>query len=194
MLLHSVVMVKQRLIDPAELVRQLAAKMRAASIESESSSAAWTVALKDSIRSLLETQGTNITEVLYSDGENGKHEFLLDVVVWDRADGEGVVLAVESEWSQTIRDVVNDFWKLLVVKAPIKLMIFACNRNPWRFTQDAVSEELTKCLLKYRDHIKDEKYIFMDYARPPGRKAWWITIPANGRLAVLPERNWVEFE
>jgi len=181
-------------IEPTELVQQLAARIQTANLDWENSKA-WTKALKESLRDLLETKGTNITEVLYSDGDRGKHEFLLDLVVWDRSSGEGVILAVESEWSQSINDVLDDFWKLLVVKAPIKLMIFACNKKPRTFSQDAIWNKLSDCLLRYRDHVKNEHYVFMDYAPPPGRKAWWINIPANGKIDALPERNWVvEFE
>lgn len=88
-------MTGQAQVTPAELVHQLATKMRAANLDSENSRA-WTEALKDCIQDLRETKGTNITEVLYSHRENGKHEFLLDVVVWDRSNCEGVKLAVEA--------------------------------------------------------------------------------------------------
>jgi hypothetical protein len=186
-------MTEQKRIHPADLVGQLAARMRAASLDWEKSKI-WTETLKDSLRNLLETEGTNVTEVLYSCRDSDRHEFLLDVVVWDRSDGEGLRLAVESEWSQNLDEVTEDFWKLLVVKAPVKLMIFACNNRPRKFSQEKVWEKLSECLLRYRDHTKHERYIFMDYARPPGRKAWWIEIPADGKLEAVPERNWLEFE
>jgi hypothetical protein len=119
---------------------------------------------------------------------------LLDLVVWDRSNGEGLTLAVESEWSQNVDDVADDFWKLLVVKAPVKLMIFACNKMPRMFSQDAVWAKLSDCLLRYRDHIKGEQYVFMDYAPPPGRRAWWIEIPVSGKLEALPDHNGMDFQ
>jgi hypothetical protein len=186
-------MLEETLLDPAKLVHQLASKMRAANL-AWTQSKAWTMTLKESLRILLENQGSNISEVLYSCRESNKHEFLLDVVVWDRSGGEGVALAVESEWSQSVEEVAEDFWKLLVVKAPVKLMIFACNKRPRKFSQDAVWEGLSECLKQYRDHRKNERYVFMDYAPPPGRRAWWIEIPADGRLNEVPQRNWIEFE
>src|SRR6185437_15640258 len=142
-------------IEPAELVQQLAASIRAANLE-RGDARAWTLALKESLRSLLESIGTNTTEVLYSYRDIGKHEFLLDLAVWDRSNGEGLLLAVESEWAQNVEAVAEDFWKLLVVKAPVKLMIFACNRKPRKFTQDEVWNKLGDCLLLYRDHIQGE--------------------------------------
>lgn len=186
-------MTGRRPIHPAELVHQLAARMQAANLDRERSTA-WTDTLKACLRSLLETQGTNVTEVLYSHRDSSKHEFMLDLVVWDRANGEGVTLAVESEWSQHVDAIAEDFWKLVVVKAPVKLMIFACNKRPTKFSQEAVWAKLSDCLLRYRDHIKNEHYVFMDYAPPPGRRAWWIEIPEGGRLHALPERNWFDFQ
>lgn len=180
-------------IAPAELVQQLAAQMKAKNLQWNNSTA-WTKALKESLRSLLESESSNVTDVLYSDSSDSRHEFLLDIVVWDRNDGEGVILAVESEWLQDVAAVEEDFWKLLIVKAPIKLMIFACNRNPRTFSQDAIWAKLSNCIQSYGDHIKGEFYVFMDYAPPPGRRAWWIEIPENGRLKTVPERNWVEFD
>lgn len=182
-----------RHIDPADLVHQLATRMEAANLDWDDSSA-WTRALKDCLRSFLETEGSNVSEVLYSSRERDKHEFMLDVVVWDRSDREGVALAVESEWSQNVKEVAEDFWKLLVVKAPVKLMIFACTNRPRKFSQEAVWSELSDCINRYRDHMKDELYVFMDYAPAPGRRAWWIEIPANGKLDTVPQRNWIEFE
>jgi hypothetical protein len=180
-------------LHPTTLVPQLAAKMRAANLNWEHSTE-WTKVLKNSLRQLLESEGTNVIEALFSSRELDRHEFLLDLVIWDRQDGEGVSLAVESEWSQNIEEVAADFWKLLVVKAPIKLMIFACNSKPTRFSQEAVWAKLSECLLLFRDHIKGETYVFMDYAPQPGRKAWWIEVPQDGKLTALPERQFVEFE
>ena len=107
-------MTERSSIHPTELVHQLAAGMQAANLAWENSTA-WTDTLKACLRSLLETEGTNVTEVLYSHRDTGKHEFLLDLVVWDRSNGEGVTLAVESEWTQHVEAVAEDFWKLLVI-------------------------------------------------------------------------------
>ena len=185
-------MIERSPIEPAELVRQISLRMREKDPD-PAQSKLWTKALKECLRSLLESEGTNVTQVLYSDRANDTHEFLLDVVVWDRTNSEGVILAVESEWLQNVDDLAEDFWKLLVVKAPIKLMIFASNKNPRTFSQDAIWNKLSDCLARYRDHISGERYVFMDYAPPPGRRAWWVEMPMSERLQAVPERNWVEF-
>lgn len=180
-------------ITPGELIRQLAAHMHSHDLDWEDTPS-WTNALKKSLTAILQTTGSNITDVLYSDSDERKQEFLLDVVAWDRSEGEGITLAVESEWSQSLADVEYDFWKLLVVKAPVKLMLFACNKNPRTFSQEAVWDRLAGCLKLYRHHVCGERYVFMDYAPSPGRRAWWIEIPETGRMNTIPERNWVDFE
>jgi hypothetical protein len=183
----------QSTLHPATLILQLAAKMRDANLNWEQSTE-WTAVLKNSLRQLLESEGTNVVEALFSSRELDRHEFLLDLVMWDRRDGEGLSLAVESEWSQNIEEVAADFWKLLVVKAPIKLMIFACNSRPRKFSQEVVWTKLCDCLLLFRDHIKGETYVFMDYAPSPGRKAWWIEVSQDGKMSAVPERKFVPFD
>ena len=180
-------------LDPKTLIPRLADKMREANLDWQHSTE-WTRVLKESLRQLLESEGTNTTEALYSSHELDRHEFLLDLVIWDRQDGVGVSLAVESEWLQSIEEVATDFRKLLVVKAPLKLMIFACNSKPLKFSQKAVWDKLCECLLLFRDHIQGETYVFMDYALPPGRAAWWIEVTENGRLTTVPERQFIPFD
>jgi hypothetical protein len=132
-------MLEKKPLAPAQLITELAAEMRIANLDKETSTK-WTSVLKECLRSLLETEGTNVTEVLYSHRASEKHEFLLDIVVWDRSDGEGVTLAVESEWIQNVEAVAEDFWKLLVMKAPLKLMIFASPEKSVRFSQEAIGQ------------------------------------------------------
>ncbi len=83
----------------------------------------WTWAVKDGLRSILER---DLTEVIYTDSSRQTSEFLLDLVAWNRDQGEGIDLAMECEWIQNAYEIVRDFEKLLVIKSPIKLMVF-CN-------------------------------------------------------------------
>ncbi len=134
-------------------------------------------------------------DVIYSDTDADKHEFLLDVVAWDRdEDGESLSLAVECEWLQTVKEIENDFWKLLVVKAPVKLMIFACPKRGSKFNQHTSWETIKSCMKRYKGHIEGEKYVFIDFAPQPIRAAWWIEIPAthHGKLLAVPERQMID--
>jgi len=179
--------------NPEQLVHDIAAKMREASLDWGDNSEVWTHQLKLSLRDLLQSKGTNKRDVLYSHTEEDIHEFLLDVVVWDRTSGEGVILAVESEWIQHVEAIAEDFWKLMVVKSPLKLMVFGLNDNARTHSQKAVWEKLRECLELYRDHRKGERYVFMDFARGATRRAWWFEVPANGSLKPVPEPQYVTF-
>jgi hypothetical protein len=141
---------------------------------------------------MFEAEATDGTEVLCTHVGRKRHEFLLDAVVWNRKDGEGVILAVESEWTQHVTDIEEDFWKLLVVKSPIKLMIFATTPRATKHSQDAVWQRLNECLRKYKDHVAGEIYVFIDFAPAPARKAWWVEVPQDARFAGVLERNWIE--
>lgn len=180
-------------LDPEQLVRSIADKMDSIPLDWFGSDKKWTDHLKRSLCDLLHQKEANGRHVLCSQSERDNHEFLLDIVVWDRSSGEGVILAVESEWTQSVDSIAEDFWKLLVVKSRVKLMIFALNANARKHTQEETWKKLSECLLKYRDHRKGERYVFIDYAPVPARAAWWIEIPNEGRLTAVPDRRNIEF-
>jgi hypothetical protein len=160
---------------PEQLVQDVAAKMQAAGLYSQGTTTDWTKILKRSLWELLHSEGTDAQDVLFSDTEADNHEFLLDVVVWDRSDGEGATLVVESEWTQHKADIIEDFWKLLVVKAPMKHMVFGLNKAPRVHTSEAVWNQ------------KGEQYVFINFAPAPARRAWWMEIPEDGRLEEIPK-------
>lgn len=180
--------------NPEQLIHDIAVRMRSANLNWYKNDGEWTHELKSTIRELFQSDGTNETHVRCSDPDRGNHEFLLDVVVWDRSSGEGVTLAVESEWTQHHEAIAEDFWKLIVVKSQLKLMVFALNGNARKHTREAIWGTLTECLLKYRDHRKGERYMFMDFALPPAREAWWIEIPADGVLSDVPAKTTISFD
>jgi hypothetical protein len=178
--------------NPEQLIHDIATKMRGANLKWDGPNTDWTRQLKLSLRELLQSKEGNETEVLYSRTDENIHEFLLDVVVWDRSSGEGVILAVESEWTQGIEAIVEDFWKLMVIKSPLKLMVFGLNDKAWTHSQKAVWGKLKECLELYRDHQEGERYVFMDFARTE-RRGWWFEVPVNGLLKPVPEPQYVAF-
>jgi hypothetical protein len=173
--------------NPQQLVHDLVEMMKAANPDWNGSNTAWTNHLKASLKEMLEIKDANVRDVLFSHTESDTHEFLLDVVAWDRSEGEGVYLAAESEWGQTKQEILEDFWKLLVVKAPIKLMVFALNRKPTVHTLGAVWDGIKDCLMKYRHHQQGEHYLFIDFS--PSTSAWWIEMPKSGRLDEVPPKQ-----
>ena len=180
--------------NPQQLANEIAIRMNTANLDWYKNDGDWTRRLKSIIGELFQTEGANPTDVLCSDKERGTHEFLLDVVVWDRNSGEGVTLAVESEWAQHHEAIAEDFWKLMVVKSPLKLMVFALSDKARVHSREVVWEKLADCLLKYRDHHQGERYLFMNFGVPPAVEAWWIEIPVDGPLANIPEKTPIKFD
>ena len=172
-----------------ELVNRLIALIRADKLDWNFSTA-WTKKIKDYLRDMFESQADAV-QVSYSDGAD-RHEFMLDVVAWDKSGHETVTLAVECEWYQKIEEVENDFRKLLVVKSPLKLMIFACNKKARKFRAEDIQEMVKERLRSYRDHVRGERYVFINFAPFPDEKAWWIEVPEDGKMEKVPDPIYIQ--
>jgi RNAse (barnase) inhibitor barstar len=69
---------------------------------------------------------------------------------------ERLVMALESEWSRDPDEILYDFEKLLVARAPLKVMIFQDNgRN-----LDALWQMFEKSLQTYAHHDPTELYVW----------------------------------
>ena len=69
-----------------------------------------------------------------------------------------IALAVESEWGSK-RDVLHDFGKLLVVKAPLKLMVFDKRK-------DVIKDIQERYMQKFSQHVEDEHYLLLELDTP----------------------------
>jgi hypothetical protein len=150
---------------------------------------AWTLAVKATLEEIGSKKGY---ESLYSNREKGNHEFLLDLVWWDRRDGfDAAALACECELGNKRDELHNplrveeDFDKLLSFKAPLKLMIFdsygtkAGSQN----TVDQIITALNGYLQRYRIHIAGETYLLWDCSDES--KFWKCDITMNGIDSTL---------
>ena len=158
----------------------------------------WTKGVQAALKQLAHNLDVRI-EHLSSAGttEHGTGEFLLDAVWWRRLipkHVEHVALAVESEFAgfaantaAVAGEVLYDFEKLLVIKSPLKLMIFCTKYSPGfrdlSGMRAGIWSALKQALLEYSHHIEGEKYLFFDTAVKGERNAWIVTIPASGSLA-----------
>ncbi len=174
------------IIDPEQLARRLVFAIDEAKTD-WAKSTRWTLKVKSTLRSILQS---DMTDVIFTDTERRVSEFLLDLVAWNGDDGEGMALAAECEWNSTAYEVRKDFEKLLVVKSPIKLMIFAT----WgkKHTNQVVMKEVREALLKYKHHLAGERYVFVDFAKPPDRRAYWLEMPKDGRLEAFPSLSEID--
>ena len=166
--------------EPQVLVNAIFTEIEKAKLDYEKSTA-WTVAVKRAIHNLIQCE---VTDVIFTRPEENVSEFMLDIVAWNREDGEGIVLAVECEWLLAPSEIVKDFEKLLVTKSATKLMIFASSGIK---SQRRIKEALEKSFRSYKHHVVGERYIFMDFAKHPNRAAYWFEVNKNGCLTSLPE-------
>ena len=173
------------IMSPEELAKKLVVEINKADID-KSGDKVWTSNVKAVLKSIFHN---GATEVIFTNREQEISEFMLDVIAWNRSEGEGLTLAVESEWSgvgrspaQYAQEVANDFFKLLVVKASTKVMIFASDVES--YPQHLIVQKLEEAFNLYKHHVKGERYIFIDFAPSPNRIAFWFEVPADGRAEL----------
>jgi hypothetical protein len=177
--------ITEYLIEPEMLAEELVAFVDGAALETKSDKY-WTQAVRAGLRKIVARAET---EPLLTDPSNGVSEFMLDFVAWSRAGGEGIVLAAESEWIGVMRnsksyanEVAADFWKLLCVKSPLKLMIFASEAKD--YPPEPILLELKEAFEAYRHHVPGERYVFIDFARDPARQAFYVKTPGTAGAHV----------
>jgi hypothetical protein len=185
-------------IEPERLVRELKTglqKCNRGHTWNHGGNKEWTDAVKKKLKKIAKGY-SNKTRCFYSHAELGMTEFLLDLVWWDKDEIEGASLACECEWyfsrngkvGQYAKRVGEDFAKLLVFKAPLKLMIFATPKQSPK-VEYAVIKEINRYLKRYKHHLAGETYLVLDFAPVP--KAWIARIEKNG--AVHPSLSNFEF-
>jgi hypothetical protein len=177
--------ITEYVIAPEQLAQRLVAYVDGAGIDREGDKK-WTRTVMAGLSEILRDAGI---EMLYTNPEKQVSEFMLDFVAWNRSNGEGIALAAESEWGGVGRtaesypiEVAADFWKLLAVKAPIKLMIFASSAG--LFPQEAILEKLKEAFELYHHHISGEQYVFIDFAPGDARKAFHVKVPETDGAIV----------
>jgi len=121
-------------------------------------------------------------------GDDSSSEFLLDFVWWKKfGTSEGALLACESEFgnpwdhSNDVEAIGSDFWKLLVFKAPVKMMVFDVIAGGDR--ERKILSLLTDFMRSYIAHVEGELYLFVDTS--PAFKIWYVRIPRSGIIDDL---------
>src|SRR5438067_1607209 len=93
------------------------------------------------------------------------HEFLLDAIWYEKSPGMGILLAVESEWGVDSRSgpresqIIDDFEKLMVIKAPVKLMIYESKDKE---QNDLIMKRIAEYLSRYSQHVEGETYCLLN--------------------------------
>ncbi len=182
-------------VDPIVLTKDLVKAIYAIPGVEGHSNTAWTV----HVREILKELAPSNCVCHFTDKSSNVEEFLVDVM-WKSENGrESMALAAESEWGNPwVRgkylaqhqalEIGKDFAKLLVLKTPIKLMIFASDQDK---THNAILSEIARHFDNYADHISGERYVFIDLAQLSRRTAFiFETInqyrPLLENLAKIP--------
>jgi len=140
----------------------------------------WTAALKSVFGDM--AKDFHPDHVVSSSMHGG--EILLDLA-WRRSGTcADLLLAMESEWGDE-GDVVNDFVKLMNVKAGLKVMIFSTEGgNAARAKMEAA---IKKCLESSVHHISGEEYLLLNftYGSPGAAYCSGYTVPQDGKQSVI---------
>ena len=113
----------------------------------------WTHAIKAVLATI--AQASDLT--IFPNDRKG--EFLVDFLL--HKEGYGAVLAVESEWGTHISEIIEDFEKLIHVKAPYKLMIFNSARSDAK--TEVIKAAFGSEMRKYSQYCSGEQYIFVEF-------------------------------
>lgn len=151
---------------------------------------AWTLELK----LLLDELGKSLDfSSEYGHRSAGLSEFLIDFMWWDKRNKahQQMVLAVESEWYNIrpglpnpeilyAEEVAKDFYKLLVIKSPYKLMLFSSDGGTKR---DLVVKRLESDVHSFVGHLAGEEYLLLDTSSD-GWGAYRLKILTNGECGL----------
>ena len=141
----------------------------------------WTFHIKKSLEKIADNHGLRCS---FTDKKNKKKEWLHDFIMYDMINDDEfgkdskrlgkVYLCAESEWKVDIDEIQEDFEKLLVAKAKIKLMIY-CRMKEWE-------EWMRRLVEKSEIDIGGEIYILAAY----DESAFFIEQYEDGRWSVKP--------
>ncbi len=121
-----------------------------------------------------------------------EREWLLGLAWWEP--GRGTVLAAECQWGNA-GDIAQDFERLMAVKSPLKLLIFASRRAgaeredvQLRTDIDAVLHVLGASLADFSQHIEGETYVLLEHVESNSCfHAYEFRVPKDGKLGVSYE-------
>jgi hypothetical protein len=148
-------------------------------VQRQGKEADWTNILKTILREM----GKKRNHPVSPDPDDDERQFLLDLIWWKNPTLMDITLAVESEWG-TSREVLHDFGKLLVVKAPLKLMVFE------KDSSDTVEKIEQNYMRKYTQHVLGEHYLLLEFdTQKKEANPFHFTVPSNGRLRSVKFRR-----
>ena len=117
-----------------------------------------------------------VTQVLAGLGSSLGYEaypWMLDLIWWSNKQ-QRMVLAVESEFNNSLRAIEDDFQKLTVFKCPLKLLVFSADAQQMKSRAETYLQLLTQ-------HVKDEEYLLVGFT-VSGPRCFVFKVPHDGKL------------
>ncbi len=106
-------------------------------------------------------------------GYEQRYPWLVDFVWWSKKSGH-LALAVESELEKSGPAILDDFYKLPVLKCPLKMLVFSADA-------EEIKEILEQYLGELTQHVKDEEYLLVGFTSS-GTHCLHFKVPRDGRL------------
>jgi hypothetical protein len=124
--------------------------------------APWTKAVKKVIEQTGDKFGKSMNKTMQFSGtshseDKPAHEWLLDAVLSE--ENRGVLVAVESEFSERPAHICYDFRKLLSIKAPLKILIIDSRKN----LSEVILTGINECAQRFEQHQMGEVYYVLDF-------------------------------
>ncbi len=163
-------------IDSVELADLVIDQIRKCGIGNKQ---AWTAAIKDGLGEL----GKSLRYRVSPDRFQGEH--LLDLIWRLQPPRCDIVLAVESEWGDYNKNVLEDFEKLMQIKSPLKLLLSRLPKNRTGskgFTR--LLEQIRNIyLIPFQQHICGETYLFVNFLGLSGNvECYQFVAPRDGKI------------
>lgn len=115
------------------------------------------------------------------DHEEEEHGFLLDLLWWENADLIDIALAAESVWGSNAQ-IWHDFGKLMIVKAPMKLMIYGTGSHD--IESEAVRRGIQEKMQRFAHYVAGNEYVLVEFAVPEKMAyTYHYRVPKDGQLA-----------
>jgi len=138
----------------------------------------WTKAVKDVLLEIGKKKGDYYVA---PDPSVDQPEFLLDLLWFRDAKTNDIVLAVESEWGNK-KNVLDDFGKLMHIKAPLKMMVLSTSRHGDQ-SKEVISGIQKLYMENFSQHVKGEVYLLVEFVHPElCAHSFLFEVPNDGKL------------
>jgi hypothetical protein len=129
--------------------------------------------------------------VFFSDNGDRRHdrEWMLDLVWWSA--GTGTVAAMKCDWGNA-GSVVEQFHRLMGLKAPLKVMVFSTRQagaeRPdvlQRKDTSAMLHALGTCAIDFRQHVNGEHYLLLELVEEENLfRGYELFVTVDGKLGT----------